>query len=116
MEEAKHTNRKKKASIVVKDLISGRSLFDVLWIKQRGYFFLLFMLAVCYISQHYCVEQTMYAAKKMEKELEKIRTEHTIRSSELMRLSKHSSVEQELKKRNPELVAPQCPPKQIKID
>jgi uncharacterized protein YeeX (DUF496 family) len=118
MEETKHTSRKKKAGIVkdVKDVASGKKFFDLFWIKQRRYFLLLFVLAVLYISQRYSVERTVYAAKEMEKELEKLRTEYTIRSSELMRLCKRSSIEQEIKRRGMELVAPQCPPKQIKID
>ncbi|MDR3180600.1 MAG: hypothetical protein LBT61_01560 [Prevotellaceae bacterium] len=115
MEEVKHTNRKRKANIV-RDVASGYLFFNVLWEKHRRYVLLLFVLTICYISQHYYVEQTVYAAKKMENELERTRMEYTIRSSELMRLSKYSAVEQELKKRNMTLVAPARPPKQIRKD
>ncbi|MDR3184615.1 MAG: hypothetical protein LBT49_04335 [Prevotellaceae bacterium] len=114
MEEIKNTKRKRKSHII-KNVVSG-DMFNVLWIKYHRYVLLLFVLSICYISQRYYVEQTVYAAKKMEGELERTRMEYTIRSSELMRLSKYSSVEQELKKRNMPLVAPQRPPKQIKMN
>jgi hypothetical protein len=114
MEEVKNTKRKKKTSMV-KHVASGDMFFKG-WAKQPRYFLLLFALAVCYISQHYFVEQTVYAAKEMEGELERTRMEYTIRSSELMRWSKHSAVEQELKKRNMTLIAPQRPPKRIKMN
>ena len=114
MEEIKHTNRKRKPS--VKDVMSGNIILSASWMKHRYYVLLLFGLVICYISQHYYVERTVYAEKKMENALRKTRIEYTIRSSELMRLSKRSTIEQELKKRNRTLVAPQHPPKQIKID
>ena len=100
----------------MKNVVSGDMFFNVLWTKHRRYLSLLFILGICYISKRYYVEQTMYEAKQMEIEVERARMEYTIRSSELMRLSKRSSVEQELKKRNMTLVAPQRPPKQIKMN
>ncbi|MDR3350456.1 MAG: hypothetical protein LBN98_02255 [Prevotellaceae bacterium] len=115
MEEVKNTNRKKKTSIV-KDVASGKLFFNLLWTKWRLYVFLSFVLAIGYISQHYYVEQTMFAAKKMEEELTHTRMEYTIRASEFMRFSKRSTIEQEIKKRNMSLIAPQRPPKQIKMD
>jgi hypothetical protein len=115
MGEVKNTTRKRKAGIV-KNVASGDMFFNLLWVKWRRYVLLSFVLIIYYISQRYYVEQTVYAAKKMEMELERVRMEYTIRSSELMRWSKYSSVEQELKKRNMTLVAPQRPPKQIKMN
>jgi hypothetical protein len=115
MEEVKNTKRKRKADIV-REVASGEVFFNVLWTKHRYYILLLFGLGVCYISQHYYVDQMAYAEKEMENDLKRMRMEYTIRSSELMRLSKYSSVEQELKKRNMPLVAPQRPPTQIKIN
>ena len=115
MEEVKNTNRKRKASIV-KGVVSGDIFLNVLWMKHRYYILLWFGLVLCYISQRYYVEQVVYAEKKMETELKNIRVEYTVRSSEFMRLSKRSAVEQEIKKRSMPLVAPQRPPKQIKID
>ncbi|MDR2449470.1 MAG: hypothetical protein LBD52_05875 [Prevotellaceae bacterium] len=115
MEEVKNKSRKKKTGIV-KKVASGDMFFNVLWIKHPRYLLLLFILCLCYISKRYYVEQTVYEAKQMEIEVERARMEYTIRSSELMRLSKYSTVEQELKKRNMTLVAPQRPPKQIKMN
>lgn len=115
MEEVKNTSRKKKANIA-KGVVSGEVFFKVLWTKHRRYVLLLFGLSICYISKRYYVEQTVYEAKQMEIEVERARMEYTIRSSELMRLSKHSSVERELKERNMTLIAPQRPPKQIKMN
>jgi hypothetical protein len=115
MEEIKNTSRKKKTNIV-KDMASGHVFFNMLWIKQQGYLLLLFVLGIWYISQHYFVEQTVREIKAMETRLERLRMEYTVRSSELMRLSKRSTVERELKKRNMSLAAPQRPPKRIKMD
>jgi hypothetical protein len=114
MKETENTNRKKRAG-VVKRVASGDAL-NALWVKQRRFFLLLFVLAIAYITQHYGVERTAYAAKKMEVELERVHMGYVIRSSELMRFSKYSTVEQELKRRNINLIAPQHPPKQIKKD
>jgi hypothetical protein len=114
MEEVKNTKRKRKVDIA-REMASG-DMFNVLWTKHRYYILLLFGLIIWYISQYYYVDQMAYAEKKMENDLTRMRIEYTIRSTEFMRFSKYSSVEQELRKRNMPLVAPQHPPKQIKRD
>jgi hypothetical protein len=114
MEEVKNTKRKRKVDIA-REVASG-DMFKVLWTKHRYYILLLVGLIVCYISQHNYVDQMAHAERKMENDLTRMRIEYTIRSTELIRFSKYSSVEQELRKRNMPLVAPQRPPKQIKTD
>jgi hypothetical protein len=115
-EEIENTNKKQTAAGKFRDVVSGKVLFNVLLEKQRGYVLLFFVLAIVYITQHYFMERTVREVKRLEYSLDSLHIEYTIRSAELVRLSKRSTVERELERRNMTLKVPQRPPKRITMD
>lgn len=113
-EGTQHTAPRK--SSILKDVISGKVLLNVVLVRQRWYILFLFMLALTYIGLHYYMEKTVRETRRLEHELTNLRIEYTTRSSELMLMSRRSEVNRQIKQRGMTICEPQYPPKRIKID
>ncbi len=108
------TNIAPRKSNLLKDVVSGNVLFNVVLVKHRWYILYLFALAVFYISMHYYMEGTVRQSRLLRQDLISLRIENTIRTSELMLLSRRSEVTRQIKQRGMSLQEPQYPPKRIK--
>lgn len=107
-------NIRPRKSNIVKDVVSGRALFNLI-VKHRGYIFFLFVLGLLYIGMHDYMEKTVRETRRLEQDLTDLRIEYTTRSSELMLLSRRSEIIRQVKQRGLSISEPQYPPKRIKI-
>jgi len=113
-EEVKNTEPRK--TNILKDLVSGKVLLNVVLVNQRWYILFLFVLALSYIGMHYYMERTVRETRRLQQELLSLRIEYTVRSAELMSLSRRSEIARQVRQRGLSIREPQYPPKRIKMD
>lgn len=101
---------KRKARTVLKgDILNKNIIAD-----NTGLFLLLMLLAFIYVGIRYYVEDDIKQISKLQKELKDVRIESITRSSELMEISKRSTVVKTVRNRGLGLTESTQPPLLIK--
>jgi hypothetical protein len=114
IEEQPEKPKEKKASLGLKDFLTGSILTSDSVSKQFSYILFLAFLAFFYIGNRYRYEKLVKKEKTLQIEVRNLRAESITTASQLMFISKQSEVAKLCEKRGLELKESVVPPKKIK--
>ena len=106
----------KKNNNNLKDIIDGTILTREIVVKQFPFILFLTFLALVYIANRYNAEKLVRNIVKTQRHAKELRYEAITVSSELMSLSKQSSVSKLIREKGMDLNEPVEPAKRIIID
>lgn len=112
-EKQKRDKKSTGKSNLKKGFFSGGWLTSEFVRKQRGYIFLMFLLALFYISYRYYSERAIFEREHLEDVVKALEVEYTIKSEELVRRNKRSDIIRQVRESGLDLIESEEPPKRI---
>jgi len=114
IEEQPEKPKEKKASLGLKDILTGSVLTSEMVSRQLPYILFMALLAVFYIGNRYRYEKLVKKEKNLQVEVRNLRAESITTAAQLMFISKQSEVAKLCEKRGLELKESVVPPRKIK--
>lgn len=105
---------KKKYS--VKEIFGGEILLANFFSRQWLLLLVIFGFIMLFISNRYSMIQKIILTEKLKKELIDSRYDYQVSSAELIRNTRPTAIDRELKKRNIELIDPVEPAFEIQVE
>jgi hypothetical protein len=107
---------KELRSVSFREFLNGEVFTRAFVTTKLSFVMFVAFLAFCYIANHYNVESLLTELAIKNKELKELRSEAITTSSELMNISKQSSVLRQLRENGMTLEPLAEPPRILKVD
>lgn len=112
----KSGNRKGRYRVFFNELLDGSFMTKDVMRRNAGLMLLLVGLIIVYISNHYAVIMRLSEIDSLQKELTEAKYEALTRTSDLMRESRQSFIQNLISQKGLELEVSKTPPYTISID
>lgn len=113
---AKDETKKKRRDNVVKRALHGRLLSTEFFARHWVSIALLILLIIGYITNKYECQTSMETIKRLEHELEVVKTERVRERSDYMSRIRESSMQQLVERMHLNLEVQECPPFKIQYE
>jgi hypothetical protein len=107
---------KELRSVSLREFINGEVFTRAFVTTKLSFVMFVAFLAFCYIANHYKVESLLTELAIKNKELKELRSEAITTSTELMNMSKQSSVHRQLRENGMGLEPLSEPPRILEVD
>jgi len=112
----KDSENKINISGTIKDFVDTKRITKDTILKNIGFIFMIFFLAIIYIGNRFNAERLVRDAVNLKKERSELRSEHIATASELMFLSKQSEIMELVDSFKLGLIESTEPPIKIKVE